>query len=71
MFLKEIGTIKIINEQRKVCGSQSEANCVEIAKGDTETIKVKMNAEGLFPLGHRILGDNAPCLEMSTNERKD
>lgn len=55
VFLKEIGSIKIINEQRKVCGCQSEENCVEVAKGDADTVEVKINAEGLFPLGHGIL----------------
>lgn len=60
VFLNKTCNIKNINEKREACGSQFEENCIEIAKGDIVTIKVKMNAEDLFPLGHHILGGSAP-----------
>ena len=34
VFLNEICSNKNLNKKREVCGSQSEENCIEIAKGD-------------------------------------
>lgn len=72
VFLNEICSIKNVNEKREVCGSQSEENCIEIAKGDIDNCKSEEEWRRSVPFRSSYSQRQCSfCPELSTNERKD